>query len=92
MKLNLEEHKDRLFEILLSNNHHDGFLNLIDHLSLQGHTKTDIYDLFLDFHRVIQVDLRTKDNEEVYDRLSDFMDGFTAWGKKFKILPNEPDL
>lgn len=92
MKPNLEEHKDRLFEILISNNPHDGFLNFIEHLSLQGNTKADIYDLFLDFHGEIQVDSRTKDIEEIYDHLSDFMDGFTTWGKDFKILPEEPDL
>jgi len=77
MKPKLQEHRDQLFDILLSNNHQDGFLNLIDQLSIQGHTKKDIYDLFLDFHREIQVDIRTKKNEDVYDRLSDFMDGFT---------------
>ncbi len=92
MKPNLEEYKDRLFEILLSNNHQDGFLNLIENLCFRGHTKIDIYDLFHDFHMEIQVDIRTKENEGLYDRLSEFMDGFTSWGKNFKVLPNEPDL
>ncbi len=55
-------------------------------------SKKDIYEMFLDFHREIQVDSRTKNNEGVYDRLSDFMDGFTAWGKSFKILPDKPNI
>jgi hypothetical protein len=65
---------------------------LIDLLHKQGYTKAEIYDLFLAFHREIQIDPRTKNDENVYDRLSDFMDGFSAWSKNFKILPNEPDL
>ena len=92
MKLELETYKVRLFGILLGANHHEGFLDLIDQLHHQGQTKAEIYDLFLDFHREIQIDPRTKNDEDVYDRLSDFMDGFTAWGKNFKILPHEPDL
>ena len=92
MKPNLEEYKDRLLDILLGKNHSNGFMNIIDQLSLKNHSKADIYDFFLDFHREIQFDKRTKENEEAYDRLSDFIDGFTAWGKKTKILPNEPDL
>lgn len=92
MKIEFEKHKVRLFEILLGENHHDEFLYLIGQLSYQGKTKKEIYDLFLVFHKEIQVDLRTKENEKLYDNLSDFMDGFCATGKSFKILPNEPDL
>jgi len=92
MKIEFEEHKDKLFEIILGENHHDEFLRLIDHLYANGKTKKEIYELFLVFLSEIQIDKRTKMNEKVYDNLSDFMDGFTSWGKGFKILPNEPDL
>ncbi len=64
----------------------------MDILSKQGNSKKDIYNLFLEFHSEIQTDERTKKSVYIYDRLSDFMDGFTAWGKCYKILPNEPDL
>jgi hypothetical protein len=92
MKLELGTHKARLLEILFGENHHDGLLDMIDQLHQQGYTKSDIYDLFLAFHKEIEIDPRTKNDEAVYDRLGDFMDGFTAWGKHFKILPHEPDL
>lgn len=92
MKLHLEVFKDRLIELMLNNDYQSRLLTFIDQLSIEGYTKEDIYKLFLDFHQEIQIDRRTKDNEEVYNQLSDFMDGFTAWGKSFKILPNEPDL
>jgi hypothetical protein len=92
MKLELGTYKVRLLEILLGENHHGGLLDLIDQLHKQGHAKAEIYDLFLAFHEEIQIDPRTKNDEAIYDRLSDFMDRFTAWGKNFKILPHEPDL
>jgi hypothetical protein len=92
MKLAFSEHKEKLFEILQSENYHDEFLTMIQELYNQGSSKKEICDLFGHFHRAIQVDERTKNDESLYDNLSDFMDGFTAWGKKFKILPNEPDL
>lgn len=92
MKIKFEKYKERLFEIILGENHVDEFLNLIDQLSKSGKTKKEIYNLFLDFHHEIQIDKRTKESERLFDNLSDFMDGFTTWGKKFKILPDEPDL
>ena len=92
MKTEFEEYREILFEIVIGENHHDKFLYLINLLHNQGKTKKEIYDLFLDFHVEIQLDERTKKNEKVYNRLSDFMDGFTDSGKGFKILPDEPEI
>lgn len=92
MKIVFEEYKEILFRILQNDNQKDEFLILIDKLKEKGYSKKEIYNLFLYFHSEIQIDERTKGSEELYDILSDFMDGFTAWGKSFKILPNEPDL
>lgn len=78
MIMEFKDYKHRLFSILLGENHHDGFLDFIAQLSNQGQSKKEIYHLFLDFHREIQVDSKTKNNEDAYDRLNDFMDGFTA--------------
>lgn len=92
MKTTFEEYKENLFQILQSDNPINEFLNLINKLKEKGYSKKEIYNLFLDFHSEIQIDERTKDSEKLYDILSDFMDGFTTWGKSFKISPNEPDL
>ena len=92
MKIIFEEHQENLFKIILSDNQTDEFLILINKLKEKGHTKEEIYHLFLDFHTVIQIDERTKKAKKIFDFLSDFMDGFTAWGKENKILPDEPDL
>lgn len=92
MQLDFVSYKEQLFAILAGEDHERKFLALIDQLSLQGHTKQEIYDLFLEFLKEIQIDPKTKGDEEAYDKLCDFMDGFTVWGKQFKILPNEPDL
>ncbi len=92
MKLNFEHHKDVLFKSLLDESYEEGLLNFIDRLHKGGHTKRDIYELFLEFIQEIQVDSRTKNNEDIFDRLADFMDGFTAWGGNFRILPSEPDI
>lgn len=92
MKAKFEEHKDKLFEILLNENYYSDFLMLIERLSKQGYTKKNIYNLLLCFHKEIQVDQRTSKNEDAYNRLSDFLDEFTAWGNNFTILQNEPEL
>lgn len=92
MKTVFEEYKEKLFEIILGENHYNEFSHLIDQLYNQGKTKKEIYNLFLAFHAEIQLDKRTRMNETAYNNLSDFMDGFTTWGKASKILPNEPDL
>ncbi|MEL6628634.1 MAG: hypothetical protein AAFY70_17530 [Bacteroidota bacterium] len=92
MKIKFDTYKDSLFTIILGDNLNDDCLVLIHKLSEKGYTKREIYDLFLVLFKEIQLDKRTKDSEQVYDELADFMDGFTAWGKGFKILPNEPDL
>lgn len=92
MKIKFEKYKATLFEIILNENETDEFLTLINQLKKKGYSKKEIYNLFLDFHSEIQLDERTKNSEKFNDILSDFMDGFTAWGKRFKILPNEPDL
>ena len=89
MKPEYQEYKERLFSIILGDNHHDELLNLIDQLHDNGASKNDIYDIFLNFHIEIQKDNRTKTSERIYDALSDFMDGFTDFGQGFKILPNE---
>ncbi|MDC7997982.1 hypothetical protein [Gilvibacter sediminis] len=89
MKPDFEKYKDRLFNDLLSGSHHERFMALIEQLHNQGSTKKEIHELFLEFHKAIQIDPRTKEKEVVYDNLSDFMDGFVDHGVGFKILPNE---
>jgi len=91
MKLEFDTYKESLFKILHGENYSEEFLILIDQLYQQGYSKFEIYKLFLTLHENIQIDLVTKDDMAIYDRLSDFMDGFTTWGKNFKILPHEDD-
>lgn len=92
MNPNFKEHKDILFEILLNKNYYSDLLMLIERLSKQGYTKKNIYNLLLCFHKEIQVDERTNRDEDAYNRLSDFLDEFTAWGNNFTILQNEPEI
>lgn len=49
----------------------------------------EIYELFLDFFKEIQIDSRTKGDEMAYDKLADFLDSFSDYGIGFKILPND---
>ena len=92
MKIDFEKYKEQLFTILLNHDYHNEFLEFIDLKSSEGHSKKEIYKLFLEFHGEIKVDPRTKGNEKSYNRLSDFMDGFTAWNTGFRILPNKHDM
>ena len=92
MEPNFIQYKAQLLEILMNENYHGNLIDLVDQLNGLGHTKMEIYNLFSTFHQQIQVDRRTHGNEDIYNRLSNFMDGFTAWGKSFRILPHEPDL
>lgn len=89
MNIEFQKHKNTLFTALLGSNHHDLFMNIIYELHKQGHNKKEIYELFLEFHKAIQVDEITRHNDNIYNNLSDFMDGFTAWGGGNIILPNE---
>lgn len=92
MKLEFSKYKQSLFEILLSENYRERFLELINILSDEGSSKKDIYSLFLALHQEIQDDSRTENKEYIYNNLSDFMDGFTSFSGDYKILPNEPDV
>ena len=92
MTLRINKYRKQLFTILISSDFESGFLKLIDDLAQEGYSKPDIYYLFLELLREIELDNRTKDNEAIYDRLCDFMDGLTSWAKKFRILPEQPDI
>lgn len=92
MRIEFDNYKDNLFAAALAVHCEEHFLEIVQQLHDQGYTKMAIYELFLQFHQEIQIDPRTKDKEFVYDSLSDFMDGFTAWGKGNKILPEEEDV
>ncbi|MEM7367026.1 MAG: hypothetical protein AAF587_00425 [Bacteroidota bacterium] len=92
MKIDFKEYEGELWQIILGENHDSKFLELVDHLHKLGHPKEEIYNLFGDFLIEIQIDPRTKGDEVAYDNLLDFMDGFTVWGKAFRILPDEPDV
>lgn len=92
MKPLFDEYKELLFNYLLGPDYNKNYLNLIARLNNKGYSKKEIYELFLLLHKEIQIDSRTKNNEKLYNDLSDFMDGFTQWGKDVKILPNEPDI
>ena len=89
--LSFSQYKEQLFQALLGGNSTKEFLELIDRLSNQGNSKKAIYELFLEFFKEIQIDPRTDGSEAAYDTLADFMDGFSAWGGNFRILPDEPD-
>jgi hypothetical protein len=74
LKVLFQQQKEILFNTLLNEDFEEDFLCIVKKLDLQGFSKMEIYDLFLEFHKEIQLDSRTKDSELFYDRLSDFMD------------------
>ncbi len=86
--MDFELYKGRLFEILLGESLYDDFMILINELHRQGFRKKEICSLFLEFQKDIQIDPRTKDDDRLFDILSDFMDGFDNT-KEFRILPDE---
>ena len=88
-----EKHKEQLIEFAIKKwTSHDDMLSWVNLQSNEGFTKEEIYHIFLELQEFVQIDARTKNDTEIYDALADFMDGFTSWGKNFRILPNEPDL
>lgn len=72
--LKFNVYKDELYQILLSENAEKGFDVFVEKLKNSDQAPETIYDVFLNFHRDIQQDMRTQDNETLYDLLSDFMD------------------
>ena len=92
MSLLFEDYKSKMFKILLGDDPFDTFLTMIDDLYAGGHSKIDIYRLFLELQLSMREDPRTSGNDTLDDQMVDFLDGFSAWGKSFKILPQEPDV
>ncbi len=79
----------KLLQIFKEDSFEDSCIDYIHQLSSIGLSKKEIYLHFLAFHHEIQA---TSHSEVLYDRVSNFMDGFTTWEKDKKILPNEPDI
>ncbi|HAA11836.1 MAG TPA: hypothetical protein DCE41_09120 [Cytophagales bacterium] len=57
-----------------------------------GNSKKLIYTWLLELHRLLGESIESDADEARHDQLVDFLDGFTAWGKGFRILPEEPDI
>jgi len=85
MNSNFETRKTKLFQHLLSEDFERELLDFVENMHSEGQSYESIYELFLGFHKEIQIDSRTKNNESIYNRLSDFMDAFTDWGKTLKF-------
>jgi|ERR1043165_4576268 hypothetical protein len=82
--------QDELLRILNSDNYWTDLLTWINDRNKSGLTKKDIYLILLELFKDIQT--RPDPGDFLYDRLSEFLDGFTSWGKSFRILPGEPDI
>jgi uncharacterized membrane-anchored protein YjiN (DUF445 family) len=74
MNLNYSTYKEQLFEVLLSKNPEEQLTSFANKFTHQEIKRKLIYNLFIEFHQDIQQDYRTKNNEHLYDILSDFMD------------------
>lgn len=74
MDLSFQLYKQELYSILLSEQPQVGLYNFSVSLTNKGFPAPVQYELFLKFHKDIQEDKRTKNNEFLYDLLSDFMD------------------
>ncbi|MES2761147.1 MAG: hypothetical protein V4677_03030 [Bacteroidota bacterium] len=84
------ESKQSLLDIVVDTNYSDKLLAWVEMKSKSGLSKKQIYDILLELHKDIQT--RPDPDDKLHARVADFMDGFTAWEKSFKILPNEPDI
>ena len=63
----------------------------VNELNKIGKSKQLIYEILLELFVFVQHHPETKNVDPYYDFVADFLDRFTAWGKNFKILENEPD-
>lgn len=92
MTTELEEYYTKILISLEQGYDQKQLLLFIEELSSNGYSKKAIYNLFLEIHKGIQIHPALYNDEALYDHFCDFMDGFTVWGKRFRILPNEPDM
>ena len=92
MDLKLDDYKEEILETLRGDFATIKLREFVEMLSSKGFSKVKIYNLFYAFHQAIQESNLTKDDEGLYDTLSDFMDGFTSYGSDFRILPDESDI
>lgn len=88
--LKFKLHKDLLIKIILKLNHKEIESWAIE-LRKEGYPKQLIYKIILELFRYIEYHSKTKGQDCYYDFLADFADRFTAWGKSFRIFPDEPD-
>lgn len=82
--------QQELLSIITGENYWDKLLNWVELKHRSGLSKKEIYEVLL----VLIDDIHTRPDpgEVLYDKVADFLDGFTAWGKSFRILPDEPDI
>lgn len=67
-------------------------LKWVEIKSKSGWTKRNIYDVMVLLSGVFNKMPDGDESERLYDLLANFTDGFTAWGKLYRILPDEPDI
>jgi hypothetical protein len=81
-----------LLEIITSDHYFEALKDWVIRKSNSGFSKRQIYDTLLLFHKDIG-DCSTL-SDKPYNRLSDFLDGFTSFAvsESVRILPNEPDV
>ena len=84
------KHKHLHGFIITEIDYYNNLINWVNKMNENGHTKKQIYNVLLIFH--VHLQANTGPNEKFHNRLTDFLDLFTAWGKSSKILPNQPDI
>jgi hypothetical protein len=84
------ESKQSLLDIVVDTNYSDKLIAWVDIQRKSGISKKQIYSIFLELHKDIQT--RPDPDDKLHDRIADYMDGFTDWGKSFKVLRDEPDI
>jgi hypothetical protein len=82
--------KKELLSIISSEQYNSLLLNWVHDKSKAGFSKLEIYNILMELFKDIQT--RPDPADKLYDRVADFCDGFTAWGKSFQILPDEPHV
>ena len=76
-------------QTLVSDRWEHALLSLVHTLSLQGYTKQQLYDAFLNEHLRLRMEMREVEEDLIADVV---LDGLSGWcSVSNRLLPDEPD-
>ena len=86
-----EPYKEELLKLTLELNENK-LENWSNNKKTQGLTKQTLFDILSELIVYINSNTKTKDDDNYFDLIADFLDRFTYLGKNYRIYSDEPNV